>query len=316
MGKTIMKQFIFNRILSGILVIFGISIFSFLLIHFIPGDPVKIMLGMNATPEQVEKLTHHLGLDKPLLVQYGQYLANVFQGDFGTSLKTGRPVLTELLDRFPETVKLALFGLLIAIILGISLGILAAKFKDTFIDKACTILATLGVSIPSFWLAILLVMIFSVKLSWFPIANGTGLRDLVLPAVTLGVVASTMIMRLTRNGMVEVLSNDYIRTAKAKGLDERIILIRHALRNVLIPVVTVIGLQLAALLGGTVIIEQVFNWPGLGTLALGGITSRDFPLIQGTILFMGVVYVSINIFVDILYSMIDPRVELGVKEAS
>jgi peptide/nickel transport system permease protein len=311
-----MKQFIINRILSGIVVIFGISIFSFLLIHFIPGDPVKIMLGMNATPEQVEKLTHHLGLDKPLLVQYGQYLANVFQGDFGTSLKTGRPVLTEILDRFPETVKLALFGLLIAIVIGISLGILAAKFKDTFIDKACTVLATFGVSIPSFWLAILLVMIFSVKLSWFPIANGTGFRDLVLPAVTLGVVASTMIMRLTRNGMVEVLSNDYIRTAKAKGLDERIILIRHALRNVLIPVVTVIGLQLAALLGGTVIIEQVFNWPGLGTLALGGITSRDFPLIQGTILFMGVVYVSINILVDILYSVIDPRVEIGAKEAS
>jgi peptide/nickel transport system permease protein len=316
MGNTVMKQFIINRILSGIVVIFGISIFSFLLIHFIPGDPVKIMLGMNATPEQVEKLTHHLGLDKPLLVQYGQYLANVFQGDFGTSLKTGRPVLTEILDRFPETVKLALFGLLIAIVIGISLGILAAKFKDTFIDKACTVLATFGVSIPSFWLAILLVMIFSVKLSWFPIANGTGFRDLVLPAVTLGVVASTMIMRLTRNGMVEVLSNDYIRTAKAKGLDERIILIRHALRNVLIPVVTVIGLQLAALLGGTVIIEQVFNWPGLGTLALGGITSRDFPLIQGTILFMGVVYVSINILVDILYSVIDPRVEIGAKEAS
>lgn len=316
MGNTVMKQFILNRILSGIVVIFGISIFSFLLIHFIPGDPVKIMLGMNATPEQVEKLTHHLGLDKPLLVQYGQYMSNIFQGDFGTSLKTGRPVLTEILDRFPETVKLALFGLLIAIVIGISLGILAAKFKDTFIDKACTVLATLGVSIPSFWLAILLVMIFSVKLSWFPIANGTSLRDLVLPAVTLGVVASTMIMRLTRNGMVEVLSNDYIRTAKAKGLDERIILIRHALRNVLIPVVTVIGLQLAALLGGTVIIEQVFNWPGLGTLALGGITSRDFPLIQGTILFMGVVYVSINILVDILYSIIDPRVELGAKEAS
>jgi peptide/nickel transport system permease protein len=311
-----MKQFLLNRIISGIVVIFGISIFSFLLIHFIPGDPVKIMLGMNATPEQVERLTNHLGLDKPLLVQYGQYIANVFQGDFGTSLKTGRPVLTEILDRFPETIKLALFGLFIAIVLGISMGILAAKFKDTFIDKLCTALATLGVSIPSFWLAILLIMVFSVKLSWFPIANGTGLRDLVLPACTLGVVASTMIMRLTRNGMVEVLANDYIRTARAKGLGERIILVRHALRNVLIPVVTVIGLQLAALLGGTVIIEQVFNWPGLGTLALGGITSRDFPLIQGTVLFMGVVYVTINILVDVLYSIIDPRVEIGVKEAS
>jgi peptide/nickel transport system permease protein len=309
-----MKSFIINRILSGIVVIFGISVFSFLLIHLIPGDPVKIMLGINATPEQVEKLNHYLGLDKPLLVQYVQYISNVFQGDFGASLKTGRPVLTEILDRFPETVKLAIFGLLIAVVLGISMGILAAKFKDSFIDKLCTWFATFGVSIPSFWLAILLVMVFSVKLGWFPIANGTGLQDLVLPAVTLGVVASTMIMRLTRNGMVEVLSNDYIRTARAKGLDERIILIRHSLRNVLIPVVTVVGLQLAALLGGTVIIEQVFNWPGLGTLAIGGIMSRDFPLIQGIILFMGVVYVTINILVDVLYSLIDPRVEVGIKE--
>lgn len=311
-----MKQFILNRILSGILVIFGVSIFSFLLIHFIPGDPVRIMLGINATPEQVERLTHHLGLDKPLLVQYGQYIANLFQGDFGTSLKTGRPVLTEILDRFPETVKLAVFGLLIAVVIGISLGILAARFKDTIIDKLCTVFATLGVSIPSFWLAILLVMVFSVKLAWFPIANGTNFRDLILPACTLGVVASTMIMRLTRNGMVEVLSNDYIRTARAKGLEDRLIMFRHALRNVLIPVVTVIGLQLAGLLGGAVIIEQVFNWPGLGTLALGAIMSRDFPLIQGTVLFMGVVYVTINILVDILYSVIDPRVEMGVKEAS
>lgn len=309
-----MKQFIINRILSGIVVIFGISIFSFLLIHFIPGDPVKIMLGINASPVQVEKLTHHLGLDKPLLVQYGQYLGNVFKGDFGTSLKTGRPVLTEIVDRFPETVKLAMFGLLIAIVIGISMGILAAKYKDSIIDKLCTSFAILGVSIPSFWLGILLVMVFSVKLGWFPIANGTSLRDVILPAVTLGVVASTMISRLTRNGMVEVLSNDYIRTARAKGLEERLILFRHAFRNVLIPVVTVIGLQMAALLGGTVIIEQVFNWPGLGTLAIGAIMSRDFPLIQGIILFMGVVYVTINILVDVLYCIIDPRVEMGTKE--
>ncbi|WHY83932.1 ABC transporter permease [Neobacillus novalis] len=310
-----MKQFIVNRVLSGIVVIFGISIFSFLLIHLIPGDPVKIMLGINASPEQVVKLTRHLGLDKPLLVQYGQYITNVIQGDFGTSLKTGRPVLVEILERFPETVKLAVFGLLISVVIGISLGILAARFKDSIIDKLCTAFATLGVSIPSFWLAILLVMIFSVQLSWFPIANGTGLRDLILPAITLGVVASTMIMRLTRNGMIEVLSNDYIRTARAKGLRNHLILFRHALRNVLIPVVTVIGLQLAGLLGGTVIIEQVFNWPGLGTLAVGAIFSRDFPLIQGTILFMGVVYITINILVDVLYSIIDPRVDMGTKGA-
>lgn len=308
-----MVQFILNRIISGIIVIFGISIFSFFLIHLIPGDPVRIMLGLNATPEQVEKLTHHLGLDKPLLVQYFQYITNTLHGDFGTSLKTGRPVLTEILERFPETLKLAGTGMVFAVVFGIALGILAAKYKDTIIDTFCTGLATLGVSIPSFWLGILLILVFSVKLSWFPIASGTGFRALILPAITLGVVLSTLISRLTRNGMVEVLSNDYIRTARAKGLEERHVLLRHAFRNVLIPIVTIIGLQMAALLGGTVIIEQVFNWPGLGTLSIGAIMSRDFPLIQGTILFMGAAYVSVNILVDILYSLIDPRVELNAK---
>lgn len=308
-----MAQYILNRIISAIIVIFGISILSFFLIHLIPGDPVKIMLGLNASPEQVAKLTHHLGLDKPLLVQYLQYINNVFHGDFGTSLKTGRPVLTEILDRFPETIKLAATGMVFAVIIGIALGILAAKYKDTIIDTFCTGLATLGVSIPSFWLGILLILVFSVKLSWFPIADGTGLRSLILPAITLGVVMSTMISRLTRNGMVEVLSNDFIRTARSKGLEERHILFRHAFRNVLIPIITVIGLQIAALLGGTVIIEQVFNWPGLGTLSIGAIMSRDFPMIQGTVLFMGVVYVSVNILVDIVYSLIDPRVNLNEK---
>ncbi|QKE71659.1 ABC transporter permease [Arthrobacter citreus] len=308
-----MTQYILNRIVSAIIVIFGISILSFFLIHLIPGDPVKIMLGLNASPEQVAKLTHHLGLDKPLLVQYLQYINNVFHGDFGTSLKTGRPVLTEILDRFPETIKLAAIGMVFAVIIGIALGILAAKYKDTIIDTFCTGLATLGVSIPSFWLGILLILVFSVKLSWFPIADGTGLRSLILPAITLGVVMSTMISRLTRNGMVEVLSNDFIRTARSKGLEERHILFRHAFRNVLIPIITVIGLQIAALLGGTVIIEQVFNWPGLGTLSIGAIMSRDFPMIQGTVLFMGAVYVSVNILVDIVYSLIDPRVKLNEK---
>jgi peptide/nickel transport system permease protein len=309
-----MKSFIINRILSGIVVIIGISIFSFMLIHLIPGDPVKIMLGIHATKEQVALLNHQLGLDQPLLVQYGHYINNVLHGDFGTSLKTGRPVLTEILERFPETIKLAAIGIIIAVLIGISMGILAAKYKDTFIDSFCMSLATLGVSIPSFWLGILLIIVFSVKLQWFSIANGTGIKDVILPAVTLGVVASTMISRLTRNGMVEVLSNEYIRTARAKGLNENLILYRHALRNVLIPVVTVIGLQLAALLGGTVIIEQVFNWPGLGTLAIGAIMSRDFPMIQGTVLFMGIVYVTINILVDIMYGLIDPRIDMSAKE--
>ncbi|MDN4524041.1 nickel ABC transporter permease [Fictibacillus fluitans] len=305
--------YLLNRIFSGIIVIIGISIFSFFLIHLIPGDPVRMLLGQNATNEEVARLTTYLGLDQPLMVQYKDYVVNTLQGDLGTSIKTGRPVLTEILERFPETMKLAAAGILIATVLGISVGVISAQYKGSFIDKLSMTFATLGVSIPGFWLALVVIMLFSVKLGWLPIAQGTGIRDLILPAMTLGVLASTMISRLTRNGLVEILSNDFVRTARAKGLAERMILIRHALRNALIPVVTVIGLQMAALLGGTVIIEQVFNWPGLGTLAIGAISTRDFPLIQGTILFMGVVYVTINILVDFLYTVIDPRVELSAK---
>jgi len=308
-----MKLYILQRILSGFVVILGITLFSFILIHLIPGDPVKIMLGQKATPENVERLTHNLGLDKPLVVQFAEYVTRVFQGDLGTSLKTGRPVFTEISERFPFTIKLAITGLSISIILGISIGTISAKYKNKIIDRISMLLATLGVSIPGFWLGILLIMLFTVKLSWLPIAQGTGIKDIILPACTLGILSSTMISRLTRNGLVNELSNDYIRTARAKGLNEGIILIQHALRNVLIPIITILGLQLATLLGGAVIIEQVFNWPGLGTLAIGAISSRDFPLIQGTILFMGVIYVSINILVDILYVIIDPRIDFSLE---
>jgi peptide/nickel transport system permease protein len=304
-----MLSFILKRIGYGLIVLFGISVFSFLLIHLIPGDPIRIMLGENATADQVEQLRAQLGLNKPLWAQYGHYVIDIFHGDLGTSLKTGRPVLVEIATRFPETVKLAGAGMAIAIVIGITMGVLAARFKDTFLDFTAMSLATVGVSIPSFWLGLLLIMVFAVKLSWFHVAGGTGLADLVLPAVTLGVLASTVISRLTRSGMIEVLSLDYIRTARAKGLGEAAVLFGHAFRNAMIPVVTIIGLQIASLLGGTVIIEQVFNWPGLGTLAISAIASRDFPLIQGIILFIGFVFVVINILVDFLYGLIDPRIK-------
>ena len=310
-----MKHYLVNRIFSGLIVLLGISIFAFALIHLIPGDPIRIMLGENATAEQVHKLREQLGLNEPLLLQYFHYLIGIFQGDLGTSFKTGRPVLIEILERFPETVKLALSGMTVAIIVGITMGILAAKLKDTFFDFAAMSIATLGVSIPSFWLGLLLIMLFTVHLGWLPISGGTGVKDVILPAITLGVLASTVISRLTRSGMVEVLSFDYIRTARAKGLGETAVLFIHAFRNAMIPVVTIVGLQIASLLGGTVIIEQVFDWPGLGSLAISSISSRDFPLIQGIILFIGVVFVLINILVDIVYSLIDPRIEIGsVKE--
>jgi peptide/nickel transport system permease protein len=304
-----MWPFILKRMGYGAIVLFGISVFSFLLIHLIPGDPVRIMLGENASLEQIEKLKTQLGLNKPLLVQYVNYLGGIFHGELGTSLKTGRPVLVEIMDRFPETVKLAGAGMAIAIVLGVTMGILAARFKGTYLDMIAMSLATLGVSIPSFWLGLILIIVFAVKLGWFPVSGGTGLIDLVLPAVTLGVLASTVISRLTRSGMIEVLSLDFIRTARAKGLGETAVLFGHAFRNAMIPVVTIVGLQVASLLGGTVIIEQVFNWPGLGMLAISSIASRDFPLIQGIILFIGFVFVAVNIVVDVLYGFIDPRIK-------
>ncbi|MCM3144746.1 nickel ABC transporter permease [Brevibacillus sp. MER 51] len=309
-----MKQYIVKRLLSGIIVLFGLSVFTFLLIHLIPGDPVRIMLGQRATVEQIESLRGELGLNKPLVVQYLDYASGVLKGDLGTSLKTGRPVSTEIADRFPATAKIAVASLVVAVVIGIGLGVLAAKYKDTPIDGAIMTFSTFGMSIPGFWLGLLVILVFSVHLGWFPIAGGTGLKDMVLPAFTLGTLLATALSRLTRAGMVEVLSNDYIRTARAKGMNERVVLLRHAFRNVMIPIVAVIGLELAGLLGGAVIIEQVFGWPGVGTLAIQAIGSRDFPMIQGTTLFIGAVYVLVVILIDVLYALLDPRIDYAAKE--
>ncbi|MBY0087044.1 ABC transporter permease [Brevibacillus sp. M2.1A] len=309
-----MKQYIVKRLLSGIIVLFGLSVFTFLLIHLIPGDPVRIMLGQRATVEQIESLRGELGLNKPLVVQYLDYASGVLKGDLGTSLKTGRPVSTEIADRFPATAKMAVASLVVAVVIGIGLGVLAAKYKDTPIDGAIMTFSTFGMSIPGFWLGLLVILVFSVHLGWFPIAGGTGLKDMVLPAFTLGTLLATALSRLTRAGMVEVLSNDYIRTARAKGMNERVVLLRHAFRNVMIPIVAVIGLELAGLLGGAVIIEQVFGWPGVGTLAIQAISSRDFPMIQGTTLFIGAVYVLVVILIDVLYALLDPRIDYAAKE--
>ncbi|MDF2682849.1 MAG: putative transporter permease protein [Brevibacillus sp.] len=309
-----MKQYIFKRLLSGVIVLFGVSIFTFMLIHFIPGDPVRIMLGQRATVEQIEALREELGLNKPLMVQYLSYASGVVKGDLGTSLKTGRPVSTEITERFPATAKMAVASLGVAVVVGLGLGVIAARWKDTFIDGFIMTISTFGMALPGFWLGLLVILVFSVHLGWFPIAGGTGFMDIVLPALTLGTLTSTSLSRLTRAGMVEVLANDYIRTARAKGLSERLVLLRHAFRNVMIPIVAVIGLEFAGLLGGAIIVEQVFNWPGIGTLAIQAISSRDFPMIQGTTLFIGVIYVLVVIVIDVLYAVLDPRIEYTAKK--
>lgn len=308
-----MQQYIFKRLISGVIVLFGLSIFTFMLIHFIPGDPVRIMLGQRATVEQIEALREELGLNKPLVTQYLSYASGVAKGDLGTSLKTGRPVSTEIAERFPATAKMAVASLGVAVVVGIGMGVLAARWKDTFIDNFIMTLSTFGMALPGFWLGLLVILVFSVHLGWFPIAGGTGFMDIVLPAFTLGTLMATSLSRLTRAGMVEVLSNDYIRTARAKGMSERLVLLRHAFRNVMIPIVAVIGLEFAGLLGGAVIVEQVFNWPGIGTLAIQAISSRDFPMIQGTTLFIGAIYVLVVIVIDVLYAILDPRIDYTVK---
>jgi peptide/nickel transport system permease protein len=303
-----MTQYIFRRVLISIPVLLGVSIIVFAMVHMAPGDPVRIMLGTNATAEGIEKLTRELGLDQPLYVQYGRFLVNALQGDFGKSIRTTRPVTVEIVERFPATLLLASSGMCFAVLFGVSAGVVAGANRDSWIDRFVMLFATLGVSIPSFWLGLMLIFLFSVTLGWFPVAGPVNLESLVLPTLTLGTIAATVIARLTRSSVLEVLNSDYIRTARAKGVAERIVLYKHALRNALIPVVTIVGIQVASLLGGTFIIEQVFAWPGIGTLAINAIRARDFPLVQAIVLFVASGYVFVNLIVDVLYSVLDPRI--------
>ncbi|MDQ7849014.1 MAG: ABC transporter permease, partial [Armatimonadota bacterium] len=284
---------------------------SFLILHLTPGDPVRILLGelgQGASQEEVARLRRSLGLDDPLLVQYGRFVWRALQGDLGRSLRTGAPVRDEVLARAPFTLALTGTSLAVALLIGLPAGVLSAAYKGSAIDHAATLLALFGVSLPVFWLGLLLMLVFALALEWLP-ASGFGTwKHLVLPSVTLGLASSALIARMTRSSMLEVLGQDFVRTAWAKGLAAPAVLWRHALRNALIPVVTVVGLQLGGLLGGAVLTETVFAWPGLGRLVVGAIYSRDFPLVQGTVLFTAAAFVMVNLAVDILYALIDPRI--------
>lgn len=305
-----MTAFILRRLAYSVLVLWGVSVIAFALIHLIPGDPARLILGMHATPQALTLLRHTLGLDKPLLVQYWTFISNAVHGNLGVSLASNQPVAKLIAQRFPATAELAFSGMLLGILFGIIGGVLAARFKGTWMDSGVTTVSVLGMSVPTFWVGMLLIMVFSVHLAWLPVAGGIGIPSLVMPAVTLGLVTSSVTSRLARSGMVEALSAEYVRTARAKGIKEWRILFKHALRNSLIPLVTVFGLQLASLLGGTVIIESVFDWPGMGLLAIQSIEARDYPTVQGVILVLGVFYVVINLLVDVLYGVIDPRIDL------
>ncbi len=305
-----MASYILRRLLLMIPVVLGVLTLVFFMRALVPGDPIDIMfLGeVPPDPEVVAQIRHELGLDVPLPMQYVNYVVGVVQGDLGKSVRTRRPVTEEIRERYVNTLILTFASLLIALVVGLSTGILAAVYKDSLIDTTTMFIALFGLSMPAFWFGLIMIYVFGVQLRWFPVMGSGSLRHLVLPAMTLGLIASTVQARVTRSSMLDVLNSDYIRTAKAKGLNRATVVLRHALKNALIPTITVLGLQVGGLLGGAFIIETVFAWHGIGELAVKAITQRDFPVIQGVIVVVAITYVLVNIAVDIAYRWLDPRI--------
>ncbi len=305
-----MLAYLLKRLVSTIPVLIGVSILVFSMARLVPGDPIDIMFANQAppSPEQRENLRRNMGLDKPIHLQYLNFMTNLARGDMGQSYRSRRPVTEEIRNRLPNTIKLTVASLAVAATIGILAGIIAAVFKNTWIDFVSMFVAILGVSIPGFWLGLMVMMLFSVRLGWFPVAGADTWKHLVLPAVTLGVLASAVLARMTRSSMLDVLNQEYVRTARAKGLRETVVVMRHALGNALIPIITILGLQVGGLLSGAFVIEAVFAYPGIGMLAVNALASRDFPLIQGIVLLVATIYVLVNLFVDLLYGFIDPRV--------
>lgn len=304
-----MTRYILKRILSGIFTIWVTTIAVTLLIHLVPGDPVQIMYAQSqsTTPEQLEQIRHQLGLDRPIYEQYLMYMGRLLQGDFGTTIRGRQPVLELLLGRLPNTLLLAFSSLVITILVGVTAGFFAAHKRGTWVDTTLMTGAILGISIPSFWLGLMLMYIFSLRLGWLPV-SGTDLKNLILPAMTLGLANAAAVSRLTRSSMLDVFTQDYIRTARAKGLAERMVLLRHAFRNGMINVVNMLGLQFTYMMGGAIVVENVFAWNGIGRLAIQSIFQRDYPTIQGFILIFAAVVVTVSIVLDVLYAWIDPRI--------
>src|SRR5437879_9796945 len=307
-----MLPYISQRLLQAIPVLIGISVLSFLMLHLVPGDPVSIFAGDKPlTPERAAELRHQYGLDRPLVVQYVDYASHALRGDLGVALRSQRPVLDSIVEVLPGTVQLTLSALTLAAIFGITMGIVAGVAHGTWLDTAVMAVAMLGISTPVFYSSLLLILLFSFALAWLPATGQGGLERLILPATALGLSSSAVLARLVRSSMLEVLRQEYVTTARAKGLAPTVVLLRHALKNALIPAVTMLGLQLGALLGGAVVTETIFSRPGVGRLAVDAILSRDFPLVQGTVLVAAVAYVLVNLLVDISYAAVDPRIHYG-----
>ncbi len=304
-----MGAYIRLRLLIAVPVIFGVSLLVFASLYLLPGDPVLALTGQQPVDKAIlDQLRQEMGLNDPAYVQYGRFLWALLHGDLGTSLQTHRPVLGEILTFLPATLQLTAAAMVFAVVIGVTLGVIAAVRAHTWVDTLTSILALGGVSVPAFWLGLILLLIFSVMLGLVPSTGTEGLNRLILPAFTLGYSAAAIIARLTRSALLEVLSQEYVVTARSKGLREQIVIVRHALRNALIPVITIIGLQVGTLLSGAVIVETVFSRQGVGRLLVTGIQNKDLPLVQGTIMFVATAYVLINILIDVLYGYVDPRI--------
>ncbi len=305
-----MIQYIVRRILLLIPILLGVTVIVFGIMYLTPGDPAILMLGENAPERELEAIRERLGLNEPPHVQYVVWIGNVLQGDFGRSIRSNRPVTSEIRQRLPATIELALLATALAIVVGVPLGVLSANRPNTVVDHVATVLAFGGLAMPVFWQGLMMILIFSVWVNWLPPSGRLGgWMYYVMPTVTLGTSAIAAITRMTRATMLEALGQDYVRTARSKGLSPRLVTYRHALSNAMIPVVTVIGLQFGALLSGAVITETIFSWPGIGRLAVDAIRSKDFPVVQGVVMVFAIVYALVNLFTDVLYAYLDPRLK-------
>jgi len=303
-----MLNYLIKRLISTIPVLIGISLLLFFMLRMLPGDPAQVLAGQMATPQEIENIRHQLGLDRPIYEQYAIYLSHLARFDLGRSARTQNPVIEEIWARLPNTLLLAVVAIGLACLFGIPAGIISAVRPYSWIDYAVTMTALFGISMPVFWLGLMLVVIFAVWLHWLPAGGIGGWQYVILPSITLASFVVAFIARMTRSTMLETLSQDYTTTARSKGLTEKMVVIKHALRNALIPIITVVGLQFGLLLGGAVLTETVFAWPGIGRLIVDSILARDYPMIQGVILIFGLLYILVNLAVDLVYAFVDPRI--------
>jgi peptide/nickel transport system permease protein len=303
-----MTRFLIRRLILTIPVLLGVATLVFSLIHLVPGDPAQAMLGEGASPAEIAELRGRLGLNRPLYVQYGSFLFGIVHGDLGVSLRTDRPVIRSIAERLPATAELAIAAMVVAILISIPLGIVAAVWHGTAVDHAATGVALLGISIPNFWLGPLLAIVFAVELGWLPVSGSGSAAHLILPAVTLGAALAAILARMTRASLLEELRELYVLAARARGVSFRRAVLNHAFRNSLIPIVTIIGLQFGSVLTGAIITETIFAWPGIGRLLIQSINFRDYPLVQGCILLIAVSYVAMNLLTDLMYGVLDPRI--------